>query len=75
MRSVQVTPGGIRVCGRAPLTAEELSAVDTLADLAAQQEQARLAALSPAERAADDARRAEGQARLRRLQRRAQEDR
>lgn len=75
MRSVQVTPGGIRICGREELTAEELAAVDTLADLACQAEDRRRAALTPAQRAAEDGRRAEGQARLRRLQGRAQEDR
>lgn len=75
MRSLQVTPGGIRVCGHAPLTAEELDAVDQLADAACRMEERRLAALSPEERAAEDARRAEGAARLRRLQQRAREDR
>ncbi len=75
MRSVQITPGGIRVCGRAPLTAEELSAVDQLAEIVREQEEARRARLSPEERAAEDTRRAEGAARLRRLQRSAREDR
>jgi len=70
-----VTPGGIRVCGHEPLTEEELAAVDELADLAAAAEERRRAALSPEERAAEDAKREEGQARLRRLQQRAREDR
>ena len=56
MRTTQVTPGGIRVCGRAELTAEELSAVDQLADIVREREDARRAALSPEERAAEDTR-------------------
>lgn len=67
----QVTPGGIVVCVREPLTAEELAAVDSLAEVARRQEEARRAALTPEERA--DL--AERHARLRRIQRRAQEDR
>lgn len=75
MRTTQVTPGGIRVCGKQPLTAEELSAVDEVADLARRQHEARRAALSPEERAAEDRRVSEGQERLRRLQRHARDAR
>jgi hypothetical protein len=67
-RSLQVTPGGIRVCGHEPLTDDELAAVDELADAACRLEERRRAALSPAELAAEDERRAAGRARLRRLQ-------
>jgi hypothetical protein len=75
VRSTQVTPGGIRVCGHQPLTAEELAAVDELARLVSIAEERRRAALSPEERAAEDARRAESAARLRCLQERARRDR
>lgn len=68
MRSTQVTPGGIRVCGRKPLTGEELAAVDELAALVWQQEEVRYAALTPEQRAAEDKHRAEGVARLARIQ-------
>jgi hypothetical protein len=67
VRTTQVTPGGIRVCGRAELTAEELSAVDQLADIVCEQEEARRAALSPEERAAEDARRQAAEERRARL--------
>lgn len=73
VRSLQVTPGGIRVCGRQPLTDAELGAVDELADLAVRAEDRRRAALSPQARAADDEQRAAGRARLRRLQRLARD--
>lgn len=75
MSTVQRTPGGIRVCGHEPLTDEELAAVDALADAAVRMEEKRLAALSPEERAAEERKRAEGHARLRRLQQSAREDR
>ncbi len=67
MRSVQVTPGGIRVCGQAALTPEELSAVDQLADIVRQQEDTRRAALTPEERAAEDLRQQEAEERRARL--------
>lgn len=54
MRTTQVTPGGIRVCGTVDLTPEELAAVDALADAARRYEEARRAALSDEERAAED---------------------
>ena len=68
MRSTQVTPGGIRVCGHQPLTDEELAAVDSIAAHVRAHDERRRAALSDEERAAEDAKRAEGQARLRRIQ-------
>jgi hypothetical protein len=74
-RTGQITPGGVRVCGTKPAPPELLAAVDELARAVVRMEEARLAALPPAERAEEDARRAAGQARLRRLQRRAREDR
>jgi hypothetical protein len=74
-RSTQLTPGGIRVCGRAPLTAEELDALDQLADAVRRGEEIRRAALTDEERTAEDTKRAEGQARLRRAQKRARESR
>jgi len=75
MRSTQVTPGGIRVCGTQALTPEELSALDELARLVQVAEENRRAALLPEERAAEDAERAAAQARLRRTQERARGDR
>jgi hypothetical protein len=75
VRSTQITPGGIRVCGTQPLTAEELAAVDALPELVRRAEEERRAALTPAELAAEDARRVEGAARLTRLQRHAREGR
>lgn len=74
-RSTQVTPGGIRVCGHQPLTAEELDAVDQLAEAVREQEQRRRKRMTPAQRAAEDWKRTEGRARLARLQRSAQEGR
>jgi hypothetical protein len=71
MRSTQVTPGGIRVCGHEPLTDRELAAVDELARLAAAAEDRRRARLTDEQRAAEDQRRAEGRARLERAQRSA----
>jgi hypothetical protein len=68
-RSTQVTPGGVRVCGREPLTADELAAVDELARLAVEQRERQRAAMTPERRAADDARVAAGRARLERLRR------
>jgi hypothetical protein len=62
---VQVTPGGIRVCGRALLTAAELSALDELADAVRADEDRRYASLSPAERAAEDGRQEEAERRRR----------
>jgi hypothetical protein len=75
VRTTQTTPGGIRVCGHALLTAEELDAVDQLADAVREQQQRRRAGMTDAERAAEDWRRLEGQARLRRLQQSAREGR
>jgi hypothetical protein len=75
VRSTQITPGGIRVCGTQPLTTEELAAVDALPELVRRAEEERRAALTPAELAAEDARHAEGAARLTRLQRHAREGR
>jgi hypothetical protein len=75
VRSTQFTPGGIRVCGRAPLTPAELDALDQLAALVVTGEENRRAALAPEQRDAEDAKRAEGQARLRRFQQRARDSR
>lgn len=65
MRTTQVTPGGIRVCGTGELTADELAAVDALGDWVKEREEARYAALSPEERAAEDERHERVQARIR----------
>lgn len=56
MRTTQVTPGGIRVCGHQTLTVEELAAVDELAEWVRTTEDNRRAALSPEERSAEDTR-------------------
>lgn len=71
MRVARVTPGGVRVCGTRAPTDADLAAVDELAAAVIRHEEARRAALTPEQRAADDARRAEGAARLARLQARA----
>jgi hypothetical protein len=70
MRSTQHTPGGLRVCGHQPLTTDELAALDELARWVRAGEERRRAALTDAERAAEDTRRAEADARLARIQRR-----
>lgn len=67
MRSTQVTPGGIRVCGHQALTVEELSAVDELAEWVRTAEDNRRAALTPEERSAEDARRQAAEERRARL--------
>jgi hypothetical protein len=74
-RTTQFTPGGIRVCGAKPAPPEVLAALDELAAAVIRAEEARRAALPPAERAEEARRRAAGQERLARLQRRAREDR
>jgi hypothetical protein len=62
-----VTPGGVRLCRvTKPPTAELAAAV-------IRAEESRRAALTPEERAAEDAHRAEGRARLARLQARARQ--
>lgn len=67
MRSTQVTPGGIRVCGTQELSAEELSALDELAEWVRTAEDNRRAALTPEERAAEDTRRQAAEERRARL--------
>jgi hypothetical protein len=69
-----VTPGGVRLCRvTKPPTAEAMAAVDELAAAVIRAEESRRAALTPEERAAEDAHRAEGRARLARLQARARQ--
>ena len=73
-RRAYITPGGSRVCNTdRPPSAEALGAVDELAAAVIRAEERRRAALSPVELAAEDAHRAEGRARLRRLRDRARE--
>lgn len=62
------------VCGARDASPEALRALAELARAAIRAEDARRAALDPAERAAEDARRAEGRTRLDRIRRRAVPD-
>jgi hypothetical protein len=74
MGRAYVTPGGVRLCRvTKPPAPEAMAAVDELAAAVIAADEARRAALTPEQLAAEDAHRAEGRARLARLQARARE--